>query len=309
MKTIRVLFVGGAKRYSAAKKLIQAGKELGLVVEIYAYEMGFGLPIADIATVIQGKNFLDPDIQNHLEETLRELSIDIALPYHDKAILPLAALSHVAFVPTCRSDRAQTFSSKVQSAQLFRQQAILVPPYSAQVPAIAKPDLGSSSQGLLRFTEQFQLDAFLASPEQSQYEIQDLVSGPEYSVDGYIALHSDFCHFAVRQRLEILGGEAVRSQTVDIPQVESVCRRISKISGVHGAITIQFIFDNRNDIYGVMEVNPRFGGGMLTSWGAGVPWFHILLRDFLDLPQSPVCHKMGILMVRSFREHFFNTEV
>ena len=97
-------------------------------MEIYAYEMGFGLPIADIATVIQGKNFLDPDIQNHLEETLRELSIDIALPYHDKAILPLAALSHVAFVPTCRSDRAQTFSSKVQSAQLFRQQAILVPP-------------------------------------------------------------------------------------------------------------------------------------------------------------------------------------
>ena len=307
MKIIRVLFVGGGKRYSAAEKLIQAGKELGLVVEIYAYEAGFGLPIADIATVIQGKNFLDSKILNHLEETILKFSIDIALPYHDRAIPPLAALRHVAFVPTCSPNRVNIFGSKIQSARLFRQHAIPLPPYSAQVPVIAKPDLGSASQGLLQFTEQFRLDSFLASPERLHYEIQDLVSGPEYSVDGYIALHSDFRHFAVRQRLETLGGEAVRSQTVDIPQVEAVCRRISKISGVRGAITIQFIFDNRNGVYGVMEVNPRFGGGMLTSWGAGVPWFHIMLRDFLNLPQSPVCHKMGILMVRSFREHFFNT--
>ena len=307
MKTLRVLFVGGAKRYSAAEKLIQAGKELDLVVEIYAYEMGFGLPIADIATVIQGKKFSAPEILNHLERTLREFAIDIALPYHDRAVPLLAALSHVAFVPTCSSDRVQTFGSKIQSAEFFRQQAIPLPTYSAQVPAIAKPDLGSASQGLLRFTEQSQLDTFLVSPERSHYEVQDLVSGPEYSVDGYIALNSDFRHFAVRQRLEILGGEAVRSQTVDIPQVEALCRRISEISGVRGAITLQFIFDNRNGSYGVMEVNPRFGGGMLTSWGAGVPWFHILLRDFLGLPQPPASHKTGVLMVRSFREHFFDT--
>lgn len=307
MKTLRVLFVGGAKRYSAAEKLIQAGKELDLVVEIYAYEMGFGLPIADIVTVIQGKKFSAPEILNHLERTLREFAIDIALPYHDRAVPLLAALSHVAFVPTCSSDRVQTFGSKIQSAEFFRQQAIPLPAYSAQVPAIAKPDLGSASQGLLRFTEQAQLDAFLVSPERSYYEVQDLVSGPEYSVDGYIALNSDFRHFAVRQRLEILGGEAVRSQTVDIPQVEALCRRISEISGVRGAITLQFIFDNRNGSYGVMEVNPRFGGGMLTSWGAGVPWFHILLRDFLGLPQPPACHRTGVLMVRSFREHFFDT--
>lgn len=306
MKTIRVLFVGGAKRYSAAEKLIQAGKELALAVEIYAYEMGFGLPIAEIATVIQGKSFSDPEALSHLEETLRNLSIDIALPYHDRAIPLLAALSHVAFVPTCSTGRVQTFGSKIQSAQFFRQQAIPAPAYSARVPAIAKPDRGSASQGLLRFTEQSKLDAFLASPERSHYEIQDLVSGPEYSVDGYIAIRSDFRHFAVRQRLETLGGEAVRSQTVDIPQVEALCRRMSEISGVRGAITLQFIFDNRNENYGVMEVNPRFGGGMLTSWGAGVPWFHILLRDFLGVPQLPVRHKIGVLMVRSFREHFFN---
>jgi carbamoyl-phosphate synthase large subunit len=307
VRSIRVLFAGGGKRYSAAEKLIQAGNELDLDVKIYAYEMGFGLPIADIATVVQGKKFSDPEILQHLEETLRECSIDIALPYHDRAISLLAALSHRVFVPTCSSDLAQIFGSKIQSAAYFRRQAIPLPGFSGEVPAIAKPDMGSASQGMLRFSDQSKLDAFLSSPERVHYEVQDLVSGPEYSVDGYIALNSDFRHFAVRQRLETLGGESVRSQTVDIPQVEAQCHRLSGISGVRGAITMQFIFDSRNGEYGIMEVNPRFGGGMLTSWGAGVPWFHILLRDFLDLPQAPVCHKTGVLMVRSFREHFFKT--
>jgi biotin carboxylase len=67
---------------------------------------------------------------------------------------------------------------------------------------------------------------------------------------------------------------------------------------------MQFIYDDRDDTYGIMEINPRFGGGMFTSWGAGVPWFHILLRDYLELPQKPVVHENNILMTRSFREHF-----
>ena len=53
MKNINILFVGGSKRYSFAEKLIEAGKEFGLTIKIYSYEMGEDLPIADIATVIQ----------------------------------------------------------------------------------------------------------------------------------------------------------------------------------------------------------------------------------------------------------------
>lgn len=306
MTPLRVLFVGGAKRYSAAEKLIQAGRELGFEVEIFAYEIGFCLPIADIATIIQGKKFSDPEVLSHLKQVLQEYSIDIALPYHDGAIPLLVALGHAAFVPTCRIDLVEIFCSKIQSARFFREQAIPLPAFSGMAPSIAKPDMGSASQGLLRFTDQLQLDAFLSSPERSRYEVQDLVSGPEYSVDGYVALNSDFRHFVVRQRLETSGGESVRSQTVDIPEVEALCHKIADIPGVGGAITLQFIYDDRNGSYGIMEINPRFGGGMLTSLGAGVPWFHVLIRDVLRLPQPRVSHKAGVLMVRSYREHFFN---
>lgn len=308
MRSVRVLFVGGAKRYSAAERLIQAGSDLGLKVEIFAYEMGFGLPIADIATVVQGLPFSSPDVADHLAHTIRNFDIDIALPYHDKAIPILAALDEHVFVPTCKPALGHIFASKIRSAKFFRQHGLPLPAFSRRVPAIAKPEFGSASKGLLRFSDQATLDTFLASEESTKYEVQDLVSGPEFSVDGYIALNSNFRHFAIRQRLEVLGGEVVRSVTVDIPQILAYCQRVSEIQGAVGAITLQFIFDSRSGDYGVMEINPRFGGGMLNSWGAGVPWFHILLRDFLKIPQLPTSHRTGVLMVRSFREHYFTLE-
>ncbi len=305
MKNIRILFVGGGKRFSAAEKLVQSGKEMGFYVEIYAYEMGVGLPIADIATVIQGKSFAEQDVLFDLEQKILELNIDIALPYHDSAILLLAKLSHVVFVPTCNIELIQIFGSKIQSSDFFRNHEIPVPPFSGRAPSIAKPNFGSASKGLLAFTKQDELDLFLRSSERFDYEIQDFLSGPEYSVDGYIAINSEFSYFAVRERIETLGGEVIRSQTLAITEIEAYCQKIAKIDKVRGAITLQFIFDDRSNSYKIMEINPRFGGGMLTTLGAGVPWFKILLCDYFKIPQLKVSHKNGVLMVRSFREHFF----
>jgi carbamoyl-phosphate synthase large subunit len=302
---IRILFIGGAKRFSLAQRLIESGEQLNIKVEIFSYEIGFHHPISDIATLVPGKFFSDPDARSHIESILKKYDIDIALPFIDKSISILASLSHIVFVPTCSFNLVKIFDSKKESAMFFRKNKIPVHSYSEKVPVIAKPDFGSSSQGLLRFKDQKLLDIFLSSDESKNYEIQELVTGPEYSVDGYIALNSEFRHFAVRERLEVLGGEVTKSKTVEISDIEEYCIQLSKITGIKGAITIQFIYDGRTDRYGIMEINARYGGGMLTSYGAGVPWFKILLRDFLKLKQERVVQKNNILMVRSFREHYF----
>ncbi|MBT5400457.1 ATP-grasp domain-containing protein [bacterium] len=305
MKNINILFVGGSKRYSFAEKLIEAGKEFGLTIKIYSYEMGEDLPIADIATVIQGKFFSSAEIMPHLELVVNKYSIDIAIPFHDQAIYLLACLSEKVFVPTCNKSLISVFSSKINSSEFFKKHNIPFPPFSGKVPAIAKPDKGSASRGIKKFHRQSDLVDFLSSDKQSIYEIQDLVSGPEFSVDCYIAMDRKFKYFAIRQRLETLGGEVVKSRTVDMPSIKILSDQILKIPGMRGAITLQFIHDERDDSYGLMEINPRFGGGMLTSWGAGVPWFHIMLRDYLGIAQEPVHHHNNMLMTRSFREHFF----
>lgn len=303
---IRVLFLGGAKRFSVAQRLIESGEQLNINIEIFSYEIGFFHPIADIAKIIPGKLFSDSDAKSHLESILKEYSIDIVLPFHDKSISIISSLSHLVFAPTCSEELVRIFDSKKESALFFKENCIPVPLYSEKVPVIAKPDLGSASKGLLRFTEQKLLDDFLESDYSKNFEIQELFSGPEYSVDGYIALNSEFCHFAVRERLEVLGGEVTKSKTVEIKEIQEYCIQLSKIDGIKGAITIQFIYDEKTKRYGIMEVNSRYGGGMLTSYGAGVPWFTILLRDFLKLKQDEVIQRNNVLMVRSFREHYFD---
>lgn len=306
MKTLNILFIGGGKRFSAAECFIEAGKKLNLSIHIFAYEMGFGLPIEKIATVIQGLKFSDPNILNDLKHVITNNDIEIAIPYHDHAVDLLAKINDCVFTPASDAKICQTFFSKIASNIFFKNSGLPVAGFNGKIPAIAKPDRGSASKGLLFFKDnQNELDAFLKSEKAGEYEIQQFIEGQEYSVDGYIALNSDFSFFAPRKRLETLGGEAVRSISVNHEKIMEACHLLAKQTGIKGAITVQFIEDKNNQNIYTMEVNPRFGGAMLTTWGAGVPWFEIVLSDYLKKPIPKFEFLPNVLMVRSFREHFF----
>ena len=305
MQALNILFVGGAKRVSAARAFKVAGRDLGFDVRIVAYEMGYGLPIETEAQVLQGLRFSDPEILADLRKAIAEHQIDIAMAYHDHAVGLLAQLSGETFVPTCSLQRCETFFSKIASNRFFQEIGLPTAGYSQGVPAIAKPDRGSASQGLRIFREQAELDAFLSSPESSQYELQRFIQGQEYSVDGYINMDGSGHFFAARKRLETLGGEAVKSLTVEHAGILAACETLAEQEGVRGAITVQFIEDAQSGEIFTMEVNPRFGGAMLTTWGAGVPWFHMVICDAKALPHVPVNFQPHTLMVRSFQEHFF----
>lgn len=305
MKKLNILFIGGGKRYSAAECFIDAGKKLGIDIEIFAYEMGFGLPIEKIATVFQGLKFSDPNILDDIKRTISENHIEIAIPYHDHAVELLAQLTDFVFTPTSDFSLCKTFFSKIASNDFFKSTGMPVAGFEGKIPAIAKPDRGSASKGLIYFNDQSELDEFLASEKSKNYEIQNCIKGQEYSVDGYIALNSEFQFFGIRKRLETLGGEAVKSLTVENKKINDACKILANQAGIKGAITVQFIEDSiTKEIY-TMEVNPRFGGAMLTTWGAGVPWFEIVLCDYLKLEIPKFSFKPNTLMVRSFREHYF----
>ena len=305
MRTLNILFIGGGKRYSAAEYFIDAGKKLGIEIRIFAYEMGFGLPIEKIATVFQGLKFSDPNILNDIKKTISENQIEIAIPYHDHAVDLLAQLTDFVFAPTSDYTQCETFFSKIAYNNFFKSIGMPVAGFEGKIPAIAKPDKGSASKGLIYFNEQSELNVFIASENSKNYEIQNCIKGQEYSVDGYIALNSDFQFFGIRKRLETLGGEAVKSLTVDNEKINNACNILAKQNGIKGAITVQFIEDSETKEIYTMEVNPRIGGAMLTTWGAGVPWFEIVLCDYLKLEIPKFSFKPKTLMVRSFREHFF----
>lgn len=308
MQKINILFVGGSKRVSAAEGFIKAGLSLNLEIKLFSYEIGKGLPIQSIATVIQGLNFNNPEVIYDLRRVVEEFNINIVIPYHDSAVNLLSRIKNELFIPVSDSGLCEIFNSKIKTNNFFLNKRLPVAGFNGLVPAIAKPDKGSSSKGLLFFFDQKELNQFLKTEECKNYELQRFIKGQEYSVDGYISINSKNSYFAVRKRLEVLGGEAIKSITVDHPKILDICNLLKNENGLQGALTIQFIEDENSKEIFLMEVNPRFGGAMLTTWGAGVPWFEMVLTDFLKLPFPKFSYKLNILMVRSFREHFFQVE-
>ena len=83
----------------------------------------------------------------------------------------------------------------------------------------------------------------------SNYHLQHFIYGTEYSVDLYISPHSKKVISVVpRIRLDVLGGEAVKSMTIWDEALIDLSMIVAKKSGLVGPIVIQFIRDNNTKI-------------------------------------------------------------
>ncbi len=72
--------------------------------------------------------------------------------------------------------------------------------------------------------------------------------------------------------------------------------------GFLGPITLQAI-EGAGDPW-FIEINPRFGGGVILSIEAGADYPRLLIREALGRPVEPVEWREGVLMTRAFREVF-----
>lgn len=303
---IRILMLGAGKRASMAEQFKISARNLGYRCSIYSYESEYEVPIAEFAKVIVGQKFSHDDTPADIRKIIVEKKIDIVIPFHDAAVAIASQLEELVFSPVSSLEVAVLFSNKKLTGEFLRSSSIPTPKLAVSAPAIAKPIFGSSSQGLIRILTDEKLTSFLESKEAPEYEIQELCSGPELSVDGYVAINGEFAQFAPRVRLETLNGEATKSRTIDNTEVELICHELCVKASLKGAMTVQFIWDETKQAYLVMEVNLRFGGGVLTTILAGIPWPEILLKDFLGIEQKPYDYDHNYLMVRSFREFGFS---
>ena len=303
---IRILMLGAGKRASMAEQFKIAAANLGYQCSIISYETEREVPIAEFAEVIVGRKFSDKDSIADIRDVVAAKNIDIVIPFHDSALGIASQLGEKVFVPGSNMESIEIFSDKKMTGQFLRSHSIPTPKLATSAPAIAKPIYGSSSKGIVRLLSNEELSQFIAGPGANDFEIQELCSGPELSVDGYVALNGGFRQFAPRIRLETLNGEATKSRTIRNKEVESICNDLCVKANLRGAVTVQFIWSEAEKAYLVMEVNLRFGGGVLTTILAGIPWPEILLRDYLGIDQGTYDYDHDFLMVRSFREFGFS---
>lgn len=307
MKQLNVLFLGGAKRVSFAEHLKAAGKQRGMDVAIFSYELEKTVPIVKVAEVLIGLRWSDKNIYIDLETIIEKYNIHIVLPFVDKAIEIAANLRSRTnvFIPISSVEICRTMFDKVQSSAWFEEKGIPQPPIyltknEINYPAILKPRNGSASKGIIIAEKNEDIE----NVEWENYLVQEFIPNAiEYTVDCYVSQKGEPTSIVPRIRLETAGGEVTKTITRKNEQLIAIAKKILRLGEFRGPITIQFITDQNEKNYYVMEINPRFGGGVIASIEACSMSLEMLLDEYEGKEiEEQIDWKENILMTRYMQE-------
>lgn len=289
-QAVNILFLGGAKRVSMGRMFIEAGASLGLDVVLFSYELTTEVPVAEVATVIVGRRWADPELMAHLHEVVTDNRIDIVIPFVDPAVEVAArycASDREVWTPNRNAALSSLMFDKVEADALFRAEGFPLPALPAQLseeaPIIAKPRHGSASKGV-RVLQRAEYEALAANDDAAaSYLFQEYIGRRrEYTVDCYVTSAGKFICAVPRVRLETAGGEVMSTITLRHPEIEAESRRILSQLGFTGPITIQFLAREEAPEHPMlMEINPRLGGGCVCSVHAGANIPAYILTDWL----------------------------
>jgi len=149
---------------------------------------------------------------------------------------------------------------------------------TSKIPLFIKPVDGMGSNNTFRINNIKELEFFNHYVENNI--IQECIIGEEYTVDCLVDFEGNPIYVVPRKRIEVRSGEVVKSSTIKderiINDTIEVIKHLNKAKdkygfGTIGPLTIQFFKDNKEEIY-LLEINPRFGGGVPLSFEAGADY-------------------------------------
>ena len=113
--------------------------------------------------------------------------------------------------------------------------------------------------------------------------IQEFIDGEEFTVDCLVDLKGKPIYIIPRKRLEVRAGEVMKSRTIHDENITKETLKVIELlnklkdengNGACGPLTIQF-FKTNNKFY-LLEINPRFGGGVPLSFESGANYGNAL---------------------------------
>jgi carbamoyl-phosphate synthase large subunit len=322
----RVLFVGGGRRVSLARRFKKHG------FDVVGYEIDPNCPLMEEGYVYKGRSWNDPEIEDDLLNLMLTDNISIAIPLMDAATVVLSKIKGQAanqgtHIPTSSVKANEICLNKKKFENKFGKRDFypsVQNQNNGQV--IAKPVRGfaarniktmewrtyhqlidlndrTSNQEGIDLKEQLQQDEIIVQ--------RYIANGKEISVDAYFNKAGKMIDAVPRQRLEIQGGEIVKGITLsrdkDYGTIE-LTRLIGEEIGLIGPICAQYVVDPKDQKAYVMEINARIGGGLPLSLEAGFDIIDMMKREYLEneeLKPQQIPWKEGLGMCRYFLETFY----
>lgn len=298
---MNVLFIGGGRRVSLAELFKKNG------FDIFSYELNSSIPISINSTIISGKSWSDPDIENDLINKISNYEINLIIPLQDEAVVICARLknkilnNNIIFLCTNSDSSEICFNKKKFESFMVNNFPKLYPLASHEYPKFSKPIFGYSSKDLntiYSFEQEQKVDL-------NKFLIQKKVFGKEYSVDAYFDFNSNFVDAVVRERIRVAGGEVITSLTIFDEKLYKITSEIGEKLKLKGPTCFQFIVENDKPF--ILEINARFGGGSILSIEAGMDIIKLIKKDYFNFDFKYIRNswKKNLLMERYYKETFF----
>lgn len=228
----------------------------------------------------------------------------------------LVLLSNGEILEVCK-DKRKTYeyflNSEINLPKVYSEkevQDIIIYGDINKLPLIIKPRNGMGSDGVFKINNLKELKFFKDYVEDGI--IQEYIEGSEYTVDVITDLKGEPVYVVPRKRLEVRSGEVVKSSTCKdekiINETLKVMRHLNKLRnseklGLLGPLTIQFFKKSNGEIY-LLEINPRFGGGVPLSFEAGANYGQRILEMLRGEKLEYIENFKEIIMLRYEEANF-----
>ncbi len=292
---LRVLFTCVGRRVELVEAFRQAGQRLNVDLEIHGADASRLSPAihrvdkAHVVPSISSGRYIKA-----LLEVGKRRRIDLLIPLIDNELSLIAAaapkfaefgctavISSESVVRTCR-DKLETFAALseagIDTPKTWRWTEVLKRKRH-RFPYFLKPRFGSAAMGNYVVSCADELRTFGRRVQEPI--VQEFVEGDEHTLDVYTGFDGVPRCVVPRKRLEVRTGEVSKGLVVKDPAIMEVGRRVAEtLAECRGVVTVQCIVTKDRRIR-VIEINPRFGGGVPLSIRAGANSPRWLLAELL----------------------------
>lgn len=309
-KNITILFLGAGKRNSLLQYFDKAAAELDIDLKKFSYEINTQQPICLEAEILVGKEWSDKTVLDDVLSKSMLHKVDFLVANVDQASWLIS--EHKKIAPELFSFSSdEEVVSLLLNKMTFQKcceihQLGIIPSFDDKsFPIHVKPVHGAASQGTRVILSKAELQQFHTTFNQKNFVYQQYVNGDEYTVDCYKSPVDGAIYSSVRKRISVQGGEVTATCTVNFSELTDRIVEITKHINIVGPFNVQFMVDSASGAIFLMEINPRFGGGVVCSIAAGLNIPKLMLQDYLGIQKSTLEIQSGLLMKRYSKEVFF----
>lgn len=225
---------------------------------------------------------------------VEESKIDLLVPLLDPELLPLAQKVESFAKLDCRALISselviKTCQDKLATYRVLKSAGIDTPTTwlwekmldrkRHRFPYFMKPREGSAGKGNYVIHNLRELRTF--GRRVSEPIVQEFVDGTEHTIDVYTGFDGKPKCAVPRKRLEVRMGEVSKGIVVKDKSVMAMGRKVARLlGGCRGVVTVQCIVTPQKKIR-VIEINPRFGGGVPLAIHAGADFPKWILSELM----------------------------